>query len=176
MVGSTNGGREPTFYGRARDHKGVVMGFYCAFDPSRFPGRFHREDPVTLAWMEHLEQQPLGREQRALFLRRWLAADTGEAPSAVQAACFVDLKRKYLELRPNLRRVYLYCSKLGAVCRGAANVGLSGPSRQEGSAQHDRLFYGNVGFRAIVRRRLARSPRGCGIRRRREWVSRLCGA
>ena len=62
--------------------------------------------------MEYIKQQPLGHEQRALFLRRWLAAETGEAPSAVQGACFVDLKRKNLELRPHLRRVYFTVQNL----------------------------------------------------------------
>jgi hypothetical protein len=99
--------REPETFVVARDQRGMVAGFYCAFEASRISARFQREDPVTRRWLEHLEQQPLPRQQRALFLRRWLSAEIGESPSAVQAACFVDLKRKYLELRPNLRRVYL---------------------------------------------------------------------
>jgi len=99
--------RAPETFVVTRDHHGIVAGFYCAFDASRVPVSFQRQDSVTRTWLEHLEQHPLPRSQRALFLRRWLAAETGEAPSAVQGACFVDLKRKYLELRPNLRRVYL---------------------------------------------------------------------
>lgn len=118
--------RAPDTFMVARDYKGIVAGFYCAFDPSRFPSRVHRDDPVTLAWTEHLHRQRLPLQQRALFLRRWLAAETGEGPSAVQAACWVDLKRKYLELRPQLRRVYLtvHCSGLEAVCRGRTKAGL----------------------------------------------------
>lgn len=99
--------RAPETFVVTRDRNGMAAGFYCALEPSRFPVSFQREDPVTRSWLEHLDQKPLPRPQRALFLRRWLAAETGEAPSAVQAACFVDLKRKYLELRPNLRRVYV---------------------------------------------------------------------
>ena len=64
-------------------------------------------------------------KQRALFMRRWLAAETGESPSAVQAACWIDLKRKYLELRPNLRRVYLARAGPVALCRGGAAAGFS---------------------------------------------------
>jgi hypothetical protein len=45
-------------------------------------------------------------DHRALLLRRWLSAEEGEQPSAVQAACFLDVKRTYMELRPQLRRVY----------------------------------------------------------------------
>ncbi len=121
--------RAPETFAVTRDRKGMVAGFYCAFDPSRFPARFHREDPVTRRWMEHLDRQPLPHQQRALFLRRWLAAETGEAPSAVQAACWIDLKRKYLELRPNLRRVYLTVQDLAPYAAVAAKAGLSGTAR-----------------------------------------------
>jgi hypothetical protein len=117
--------RAPETFMVTRDDKGIVAGFYCAFDPSRFPARFHRDDPVTRAWTEHLDLQPLAQRQRALFLRRWLAAETGEAPSAVQAACWVDLKRKYLELRPHLRRVYLTVQDLGPYAAVAQTLGFS---------------------------------------------------
>src|SRR4029077_2648434 len=50
---------------------------------------------------------PLPVDQRTLLLRRWLSAADGERPSAVQAACFLDIKRTYMELRPQLRRVYV---------------------------------------------------------------------
>ncbi len=98
--------RAPETFMVTRDRRGVVAGFYCAFDPSRY-ARLQGDDPVVRSWMDHLDLRPLPRQQRALFLRRWLAAETGEAPCAVQAACWVDVKRKYLELRPHLRRVYL---------------------------------------------------------------------
>jgi len=63
------------------------------------------------------------RQQRALFLRRWLSTTTGEAPSPVQAACWVDVKRKYLELRPNLRRVYLALDNLTPYAAAAQKLG-----------------------------------------------------
>jgi hypothetical protein len=113
--------RAPETFVVTRDRKGAVAGFYCAFDASRYPARLYRDDPVVHTWMDHLDKKPLPRQQRALLLRRWLASETGEAPSAVQAACWLDLKRKYLELRPNLRRVYLILQNLkpyGAVAQG----------------------------------------------------------
>jgi CheY-like chemotaxis protein len=115
--------RAPEAFVVTRDRKGMVVGFYCAFDPSRFPLRFLREDPITRTWMEHLDREPLPHQQRALFLRRWLAAETGEAPSAVQAACWIDLKRKYLELRPTLRRVYLTVQDLAPYAAVAQRLG-----------------------------------------------------
>ena len=98
--------RAPETFVVARDRTGQVAGFYCAFSPTRY-ARLQSEDPICQKWLLHLDEQPAPRNQRFLFLRRWLAAETGEAPSAVQAACWMDLMRKYLELRPTLRRVYL---------------------------------------------------------------------
>jgi DNA-binding winged helix-turn-helix (wHTH) protein len=114
--------RAPETFAVTRDRKGIVAGFYCAFDPTRY-SRGHADDPVVRTWIDHLEQQPVPRQQRALLLRRWLAADTGEAPSAVQAACWVDLKRKYLELRPHLRRVYLTVRDLAPYAAAAETLG-----------------------------------------------------
>ena len=131
--------RAPETFAVTRDHKGVVVGFYCAFDPNRYPARSFRDDPVTRGWLEHLERQPLPRQQRALFLRRWLAVETGEAPSAVQGACWVDLKRKYLELRPNLRRVYLTVRDLAPYAAVAQRLGFQVlPDCRVQSAQQDR--------------------------------------
>ena len=78
---------------------------------------------MVCAWLDHLDRRPVPRQQRVLFLRRWLAADTGEALSAVQGACWVDLKRKYLELRPSLRRVYLTVRDLPPYAAVAQTLG-----------------------------------------------------
>jgi cyanate lyase len=58
-----------------------------------------------------------------LFLRRWLSREDGEAPSAVQAAAWVDVKRTYLELRPELRRVYLTLRDLAPYGAVATQLG-----------------------------------------------------
>lgn len=115
--------RAPETFVVTRDSKGTVAGFYCAFDASRYAALQQRDDPVVRTWMDHLDRQPVPRQQRALFLRRWLAAETGETPSPVQAACWVDLKRKYLELRPNLRRVYLTVKDLKPYAAVAQRLG-----------------------------------------------------
>lgn len=61
---------------------------------------------ITRSWREHLRRDPVPQGQRVLFNRRWLSADEGELPSAVQAACWLDMKRVYIELKPELRRLY----------------------------------------------------------------------
>jgi hypothetical protein len=65
-----------------------------------------QDDPLVRQWLAHERSTPVDSSERTLFLRRWLADQEGEHPSAVQAACFLDIKRTYMELRPRLRRVY----------------------------------------------------------------------
>ena len=112
----------PETFSVARDQKGTARGFYCVFDPANVPSHLCQEDPVTHAWLDHMKHQPLPR-QSTLFLRRWLSASDGEAPSPVQAACWIDVKRKYLELRPNLRRVYLTVGDLTPYAAAAHRLG-----------------------------------------------------
>jgi DNA-binding winged helix-turn-helix (wHTH) protein len=82
-----------------------------------------RDDPVAARSAQHLREQPIQGQQTALLLRRWLARDAGEAPSAVQAACWLDIKRHYLERRPRLRRVYLALHDLAPYATAATTLG-----------------------------------------------------
>jgi hypothetical protein len=91
----------------ARDTDGAVAGFYCMFEPDVVDDERRRQDPLIDAWMNHLEANPVPEGQTVLFIRRWLGVDDGEHPSGVQAACWLDIKRSYMELRPRLQRVYL---------------------------------------------------------------------
>ena len=113
----------PNTFSVTRDASGAAAGFYCVFDPSAVPRQLLEEDPVTRAWLNYLEEHSIPRQQRILFIRRWLSAETGEAPSPVQAACRVDLKRKYLEFRPSLRRVYLALRDLQPYAAAAQTLG-----------------------------------------------------
>ncbi len=88
------------------EHQGIV-GFYCLTTLERADPLLLVEDPVAAAWWRHVRDEPVPRGQKVMLLRRWLAADAGEAQGPVQAACWLDIKRTYLELRPALRRVYL---------------------------------------------------------------------
>jgi len=134
----------PETFAVMRDRNGGVAGFYCAFDPASVPKRLTGEDPVTRAWLDHLDRHPMPGQQRALFLRRWFAAESGEAPSAVQAACWVDLKRKYLELRPTLRRVYMMLRELQPYAAAAQRLGFRVLSEAavlvDGQEQHSAML------------------------------------
>jgi class 3 adenylate cyclase len=52
--------------------------------------------------------------ERALLCRRWLSRADGEAPSPVQAAAWLDIKRLYMEMRPDLRRIYCPVNDIAA--------------------------------------------------------------
>ena len=98
--------QHPETFSVARTRDGKVAGFYIIFEPSNVDSKLLADDPLTAAWSRHLHDNPLARGERVLFLRRWLAGRTGELPSPAQAACWLDIKRTYMELRPNLRRLY----------------------------------------------------------------------
>jgi len=97
----------PESFAIARDTEGKTVGFYCMFDPHVVGSEQRTRDPLFDAWLDHLEANPVPEGQVVLFIRRWLGVDDGEHPSGVQAACWLDIKRSYMELRPRLRRVYL---------------------------------------------------------------------
>lgn len=97
----------PASFHVARDARGAVVGFYCLLDAALPRWSPANDDPIVRRWLDHLRADPVPSGQRVLFLRRWLAAGSGERVSPVQAACFLDIKRIYLELRPRLRRVYV---------------------------------------------------------------------
>ena len=88
------------------DHGGVIASRICSHEPDQVPYSAIEADPVTRSWREHLRRDPVPHGQRVLFNRRWLSEREGELPSGVQAAGWLDIKRVYMELRPELRRLY----------------------------------------------------------------------
>jgi len=87
-----------------RDEHGGVQGFYLAIVASKVHKNVIARDPLAASWARDLPRS----EDRAatLWVRRSLDRDTGEGPSPGQAACWLDIKRTYLELRPRLRWIY----------------------------------------------------------------------
>lgn len=91
----------------ARDSAGVI-GFYASIENDQATPALAAADPIVHAWLRHLRQEePLGAGQKVILLRRWLAESAGEVPSPVQAECWLDVKRTYLEMRASLRRCYI---------------------------------------------------------------------
>jgi len=96
----------PSAFRVARDPDGSPAAFQCLCEATAVPARLLAADPVAAAWREHLRANPVPRGQQVLFLRHMLAADGGEATTPAHAALILDLKRRYLEMRPRLRRIY----------------------------------------------------------------------
>jgi DNA-binding response OmpR family regulator len=89
-----------------RDRLDTVAGFYNVCEIDRVSHRLVKEDLLLARCWEHLRRHPVPRGQRVLYSRAWLSRDYGEAPSPVQAASWLDIKRLYMEMRPTLRRIY----------------------------------------------------------------------
>jgi hypothetical protein len=89
-----------------RDRADTIAGFYNVCEIDSVSHRLVDEDPMLALSWDHLRRHPVPRGQRVLFSRAWLARDHGEAPSPVQAASWLDIKRIYMEMRPTLRRIY----------------------------------------------------------------------
>jgi len=113
-----------TFHVVRREH-GSIVGYYCCFDPNTIDPADFKEDPILKLWWHHVSENPVSENQSVLFLRRWLSGDHGEAPSPVQAACWLDIKRTYMELRPQLRRVYLTVIDLPTYAPVAIKLGFN---------------------------------------------------
>jgi hypothetical protein len=96
----------PWAFSVARDEDGGVAGFSILLEPGRLPHEALVADPLTAAWIAHLTANPMQPHERAIMCRRWMSRDEGEGFGSVQAAIWLDLKRTYLEMRPNLRRMY----------------------------------------------------------------------
>lgn len=99
--------RAPDAFSVVRDRDGVVTGFFYLLDTSQMTPPLVVGDPVAEAWWRHLRDHPVPKGQLVLGFRRWLDLDRGELPSPVQAASWLDVKRTYMELRPQLRRIYV---------------------------------------------------------------------
>src|SRR5262249_26505371 len=113
----------PQIFRAVREQSGAVTGFYCVFDPATVGPDDLETDPISRQWRQHLCGNPVPRNQRVLFIRRWLSREHGEAPSPVQAACWLDIKRSYMEMRPHLRRVYLTVHDLALYAPVALRLG-----------------------------------------------------
>jgi hypothetical protein len=97
----------PETFSVARDRDGLVTGWFSLLDTEALRPHRARGDPVVDAWARDLRERPPPKGQLALGLRRWLDAEHGELPCASQAACWLDVKRAYMALRPRLRRMYV---------------------------------------------------------------------
>jgi hypothetical protein len=95
----------PGFFNIARGRQMEVNGFYCLLPVQPAVTRLQFDDPITRLYWQHLQANPIPERQLALLSVKILAVETGDVPSAVQAALWLDIKRCYLEYA-QARRVY----------------------------------------------------------------------
>jgi len=87
----------------ARDEAGVPSAFACLVEPHQVATRVLDADPIASRWRAHLRRDPPPRGQRTLFLR-FIAGRKPWSPAL--SALLLDATRIYMEMRPELRRVY----------------------------------------------------------------------
>ncbi|MET1028128.1 MAG: winged helix-turn-helix domain-containing protein, partial [Dongiaceae bacterium] len=127
-----------------RDESRRIVGFYCLVLSQLLDPLLSVEDPVAALWWRHVQEEPVPRGQKVLFLRRWLSEVEGEAQSPVQAACWLDIKRTYLEKRPELRRVYLTLRDIAPYGPVAGRLGFrvldEAATRFDGASYHSAML------------------------------------
>jgi DNA-binding response OmpR family regulator len=96
----------PDWFFVVRDAQGGTSGFYVLCRSDQASSAILDPHPIVRQWQAHLRRNPVAPNEIVLFMPRWLTRDVGEAACATQAACWLDVKRLYMELRPRLRRLY----------------------------------------------------------------------
>ena len=106
-----------------RSEDSPVAGFAAIVRSDAFHPAALRTDPLLESWSRHLRHNPLPPHQRAIFVREALAAESGESPSEVLAAIWIESKRLYIELRPGLGRTYCVVRNLDAGLGALSGLG-----------------------------------------------------
>jgi len=110
-----------------RDGAGRVRAF-CALTPAeRIPVELAASDAVLAAWLTDARATAEAGERPLLFSRRLLVAETGEAPSALRSALWLDAKRAYLEY-PDARRIYVATRAADEQLSALATLGFEAPA------------------------------------------------
>jgi DNA-binding CsgD family transcriptional regulator len=98
--------RHPETFSVARGPDGAVAAFVQIAELDHLDPQLLATDPVADVWRVHLRAHPPAADDRVLVMRRWLGAESGELRSPAVSACWLDVKRVYMQLRPRLRRIY----------------------------------------------------------------------
>ncbi len=98
--------RLPDAFWTARDGAGRVAGFTATIQIVQIPRALFDADPVARIWRDDVRRSPVPRGQRVLCIRGYMARPEDPDNALVVAALILNMKRIYMELRPELRRVY----------------------------------------------------------------------
>jgi DNA-binding CsgD family transcriptional regulator len=98
--------RHPDGLAVARGPGGGVQAFSMVVEEAAVAPELRTDDPAASMMAADLKARPLRPGGRALLVRRMLTSERGWEPCPELALMIVDLKRTYLEMRPDLMRVY----------------------------------------------------------------------
>ena len=91
----------------ARDPAGEVAALVHVAELGSIDPDLLADDPVaSVMGRAPPARVPARAGDRVLGMRRWLGRETGEGGSPAVGACWLDVKRVYMELRPTLSRLY----------------------------------------------------------------------
>lgn len=113
----------PAAFRVTRDGNDEVSGFSCFAERAQLPVALLAADPLSAAWLRHLDEDPVDANECVLLLRMKLSAAQGADAAATEAALMLDLKRAYVELRPRLRRLYCAAPDESLLTSFARDVG-----------------------------------------------------
>ena len=95
----------PDSFSVVRGARGEVLAYSILAFARQVGERIASRDRLAAAWLAHVAGAGLPDDRPVLFSRRLLTRDGGERPSIERAACFIDIKRSYLE-NPRAARIY----------------------------------------------------------------------
>jgi hypothetical protein len=95
----------PEAFRVCRNASGDTQGVFIALAGAELSEDIINADPVAARWFEDMCSS--GGAGQSLLLRLLLDRDEGEATSGSKGAFGVDIKRTYMEMRPNLRYIYI---------------------------------------------------------------------
>ncbi|HET7543856.1 MAG TPA: winged helix-turn-helix domain-containing protein [Polyangiaceae bacterium] len=95
----------PDAFRVVRDGSGRVLAFVALALARDIPAELRARDPLLAVWNADVRDAAIPAETPVLFSRRALVEGTGEGPSPLRLALWLDAKRTYLE-HPDARRIY----------------------------------------------------------------------
>lgn len=95
----------PGAFAVCRDAQGDTAGFAIVIRGDHLSENIIAADPIAAGWREDMLRH--GDGAKSLLIRRLLDLQEGEAASGSRGALGLDVKRTYMEMRPNLRFIYL---------------------------------------------------------------------
>jgi hypothetical protein len=96
----------PDAFWTARDGAGRVAGMTAITQITNIPRALFDVDRLARIWRDDVRRSPVPRGQRILCIRGYMAPADEPDHALIIAALILNSKRLYMEMRPELRRVY----------------------------------------------------------------------